>query len=50
MTQLAVDNKFNGLEKPKKVFLCAKEFAIENPEMMTTTFKLKRNQAAKYFK
>jgi long-subunit acyl-CoA synthetase (AMP-forming) len=23
MNQLAQDNKFNGLEKPKRVFLCA---------------------------
>lgn len=50
MLQLAQENKFNGLEKPKHVFLCAQEFANENPDMMTTTFKMKRSHAAKYFK
>ena len=48
--QLAHDNRFNGLEKPKAIYLCAQEFAVENPDMMTTTFKMKRTHAAKYFR
>ncbi len=50
MNQLAQENKFNGLEKPKRVFLCAQEFVKENAEMMTPSFKLKRNAAAKHFR
>lgn len=50
MNQLASDNKFNGLERPKKIHLCAQEFVKENPDMMTPSLKLKRNVAAKYFR
>ena len=50
MNQLAQENKLNGLEKPKQIYLCAQEFIKENPEMITPSFKLKRNIAAKYFR
>lgn len=44
--QQAAENKFNSLEKPKKIHLCAKEFIKENPNMITTTFKMKRSTGA----
>ena len=50
MNQLAQENKFNSIEKPKMIHLCAQEFVKENPEMITPSFKLKRNVAAKHFK
>lgn len=48
--QLATENKFNSLEKPKKIHLCSKEFVKENPDMVTTTFKMKRSVGAKHFR
>ena len=38
------ENKFNGLEVPKKLHFTPVEFSIEN-DMLTPTFKLKRNEA-----
>lgn len=50
LDKLAGEASLTSLEKPKKIFLCAKEFAKENPEMVTTTFKMKRNVGAKHFR
>lgn len=48
--QLAAENRFNSLEKPKKIHLCPREFVKENPDMVTTTFKMKRSVGAKHFR
>jgi long-chain acyl-CoA synthetase len=45
---LATKNKLSSLEKPKDIFITSEEFTIEN-ELLTPTFKLKRNVAAKVF-
>lgn len=50
MNQLAQENKFNGLEKPKKLHLCPREFVKENPEMITPSFKMKRNVGTLHFR
>ena len=50
MNQLAQENKFNSLEKPMIIHVCALEIVKENSEMITPSFKLKRNVAAKHFK
>jgi long-subunit acyl-CoA synthetase (AMP-forming) len=47
--ELASANKFNSLEKPKRIHLCPQEFVKENPDMITTTFKMKRSTGAKHF-
>lgn len=41
-------NKFNGLEKIKKVFLTAEPFSMDN-DLLTPTMKIKRNIARKLF-
>lgn len=46
--ELAKVNKFNGLEKIKKVHLTAEPFSIEN-DLLTPTMKIKRNIARKVF-
>ena len=45
---LATKNKLSSLEKPKDIFLTTEEFSIEN-DLLTPTFKLKRNVAAKAY-
>jgi long-chain acyl-CoA synthetase len=49
MEQLANLNKFNGLEKLKKVYLHTQPFTIED-DLLTPSMKLKRGIAAKVFK
>ena len=48
MLRLAKENKLSGLEKPKEIFLTLDAFTIEN-EILTPTFKLKRNVAKKVY-
>mgnify|MGYP000510060203 CR=1 FL=1 len=45
---LAVSKKLSSLEKPKEFYLHAEPFSIEN-EILTPTFKLKRNVAKQTF-
>lgn len=40
--------KLTGLEVPKGIFCTAEEFSVEN-DLLTPTFKLKRNEAKKKF-
>lgn len=46
--KLAVENKFNSLEKPKQIALLKDPFTIES-DVLTPTMKLKRNVAKKVF-
>ncbi len=48
LLRLAVDNKFTGLEKIKKVHMTLDPFTIES-DVLTPTMKLKRNVAKKFF-
>jgi long-chain acyl-CoA synthetase len=48
MIQTAKDNKFNALEKPGDIHMTADPFSIEN-DMLTPTFKLKRNVCKKVY-
>jgi len=45
---LADKNKFNSLEKPGNIWILNEPFTVEN-NMITSTFKLKRNEAKKAF-
>ena len=45
---LADANKFNTLEKPKQIFIMDAPFSVEN-DLLTPSFKTKRNVAAKVF-
>lgn len=49
MNELARQNKFSGLEKPKRVHLVKEPFSIEQG-ILTPTFKMKRKPARDYFK
>lgn len=49
MLRLATENKLSGLEKPKDIYLTLDTFSIEN-NILTPTFKLKRNIAREVFK
>lgn len=49
LNQLATANKLSGLEKPKDVYMTFDQFSVEN-NLLTPTFKLKRNIAREYFK
>lgn len=49
MLRLAIENKLSGLEKPKDIYLTLDAFSIEN-NILTPTFKLKRNIAREVFK
>jgi len=46
--KLARERKLNSLEKPKQVHISADPFSVEN-EILTPTFKLKRNVAKKVY-
>ena len=50
MNQLATENRFNSLERIKRVHLVTQEFINECPEMITPSMKVKRNVAAKFYK
>jgi long-chain acyl-CoA synthetase len=49
LMKLAVDNKFNSLEKPKQ-FMMFKDPWSEQNEFLTPTFKMKRNIAQQKYK
>lgn len=49
IVQISAKNKLSGLEKPKDIFLTSDAFSIEN-NLLTPTFKLKRNVAREHFK
>lgn len=48
LKQLAVDNKFNSLEKIRKMTLISKPFSDEDG-LLTPTMKIKRSPAVKFF-
>jgi len=48
MEAIANENGFSSLEKVKKIYLSSEPFTLEN-DLMTPTFKVKRNVAQKYF-
>jgi len=48
IVRLAKENNLSGLEKPKDIFISSDPFSIEN-DMLTPTFKLKRNIAKKAY-
>jgi len=49
MARLAKDKKLSSLEKPKEFILHPELFSIEN-NMLTSTFKMKRNVAKEVMK
>jgi len=49
MRRLSIEKKLSGLEKPKDIFLSLDPFTVEN-NLLTPTFKLKRNVAREVFK
>jgi len=48
MNRLGTENKLSSLEKPKDIFVTGDAFSIEN-DMLTPTYKLKRNIAKKVY-
>ena len=48
MLRLATDKKLSSLERPKQFILCPELCSIEN-NLLTSTFKLKRNIAKDHF-
>jgi len=42
------NEKLSGLEVPKAIFCTSEEFSVEN-DLLTPTFKLKRNEAKKKY-
>lgn len=49
MLRLAGEKKLSSLEKPREFILWSEVFSVDN-DLLTSTFKLKRNVAAKVFK
>ena len=49
MNELAVQNKFNGLEKVKKIYLHDEEMTQDNG-LLTPSMKTKRHEAVKVFR
>ena len=49
MLRLASEKKLSSLEKPREFILWSEVFSVDN-DLLTSTFKLKRNVAAKVFK
>jgi long-chain acyl-CoA synthetase len=47
--KICKEHKLSGLEKPKDIFITTDAFSIEN-NLLTPTFKLKRNIGRDYFK
>ena len=45
---LGRERKLNSLEKPKKIFMSGNAFSVDN-DILTPTFKLKRNVAKKVY-
>ena len=49
MNELATSNKFNGLERVKKVYLHSEAFSEKN-DLLTPSQKLKRNVSVQKFR
>lgn len=49
MNELATANKFNGLERVKKVYLTPEPFTEQNG-LLTPSSKLKRNVSVQHFR
>ena len=49
MNQIAKEKKLNGLERPKAIYITSEAFSPDN-EILTPTFKMKRNIGAKVYK
>lgn len=49
INRLTKEKKLSSLEKPKDIFISKDGFTIEN-NLLTPTFKLKRNIAREYFR
>ena len=49
ITNIFKEHKLSGLEKPKDFYLTIDQFSVEN-NLLTPTFKLKRNIARDYYK
>ena len=49
LERLAKENKLSGLEKPKDICFTLEAFSVDN-NILTPTFKLKRNIAREVFK
>jgi len=49
MKDLATSRQLNSLEMPKDIYITLDAFSVEN-DILTPTFKLKRNVGAKYWK
>lgn len=49
MNELASSNKFNGLERVKKVYLHSEAFSEKN-DLLTPSQKLKRNVSVQKFR
>ena len=49
MNALAKANKFNGLERVKKLYLTGEPFTVEN-DLLTPSMKLKRNKSAAHYR
>jgi len=47
--QLSTENKLSGLERPRDIYITTEAMSIEN-NMLTPTFKLKRNVAREYYR
>ena len=53
LKEIIIDQKrheydLNGLEVPKRIYYSTEEFSIQN-DLLTPTFKLKRNEAKNFF-
>jgi long-chain acyl-CoA synthetase len=48
MANLCKDHKCSGLERPRDCFVTDEAFSVEN-NLLTPTFKLKRNVVQQYF-
>jgi len=49
INQLKVTNKMSSLEVPKDIYITSDAFTMEN-NLLTPTFKLKRNIAREYYR
>jgi long-chain acyl-CoA synthetase len=49
IARICTEQNLNGLEKPKDIFLTLEMFSVDN-NLLTPTFKLKRNVARDYFR
>jgi len=49
IANICKEHKLSSLEKPKDIFLTSDAFSIEN-NLLTPTFKLKRNVARDFYK